>query len=303
MITSKYRTTAKKPPLTKLCVKCHRTVPVAKFFSNRDWIDQGGKDSWCKDCIAQCQTKDEMREYFWENNRAWNESMWANAIKQAGLQAANNAVFQKSSEDRQQVILESIACKIVPGMMQKTQIYKYEDHNGDVYANSYAEAKEAGKIIDISAAKPADPNVKIYSHEFNGMFKPAEIEYLETYYQGLENDFDLSDISLRDNAKKLAKASLLVDTAQDKYMSGKCSLQDVKDAIAQYDLLMKTGNFAACKRKPGDKGGVGSWSEIAFQLETTGHTMTRKIEWPKDDVDKTIEEFRYIVEALDLNGA
>ena len=64
---------------------------------------------------------------------------------------------------------------------------------------------------------------------------------------------------------------------------------------------MKTGNFAACKRKPGDKGGLGSWAEICFQLETTGHTMQRKIEWEKDDVDKTIEEFRYIVESLGLD--
>ena len=44
----------------------------------------------------------------------------------------------------------------------------------------------------------------------------------------------------------------------------------------------------------------GSWSEISFYLETNGHPMTRKIEWEKDDVDRTIDEFRYIVESLDL---
>ena len=117
----------------------------------------------------------------------------------------------------------------------------------------------------------------------------------------MEQDFDLSDTSLRDNAKKVAKASLLADKAQNDYMSGKCNLQDVKDAIAQYDLLMKTGNFAACKRKPEDRVGLGSWAEICFQLETTGHTMQRKIEWEKDDVDRTIEEFAYLAESLGLD--
>jgi hypothetical protein len=185
--------------------------------------------------------------------------------------------------------------------MQKTQNYKYEDHTQDVNANNYDQAKEGGKIVEFEPSKAKDKNLKVYNEFFNGEFKPAEIKYLENYYRGLEADFDLSDTSLRDNAKKLAKASLLADKAQNDYMAGRCSSQDIKDAMAQYDLLMKTGNFAACKRKPGDKAGLGSWAEICFQLESTGHIMQRKIEWPKDDVDRTIDEFRYIVESLGLD--
>ena len=239
-----------------------------------------------------------MRRYFWENNREWKENVWENALKQAEIEAAKSTVYQKSNEDRRKILLESIACPIMPSMMQKAQNYKYEDHTQDVFTNNYDEAKKNGKIVD---TKIKDKDIKTYNDFFNGDFKPSEIEYLEKYYEGLEHDFVLSDTSLRDNAKKLAKASLLVDKAQNDYMAGRCSLQDVKDSIAQYDLLMKTGNFAACKRKLDDKGGIGSWAEICFQLETTGHTCTRKIEWPKDDVDRTIEEFAYLVESLDLD--
>ena len=78
-------------------------------------------------------------------------------------------------------------------------------------------------------------------------------------------------------------------------------MSDVKDALAQVDLLSKTGNFAACKKKPGDTTGLSSWSEITLKLETTGHPCTRKIEWEPDDVDKTINEFRYLAEALSLD--
>ena len=286
------------PAQTKLCVKCNLTKPVSKFFSNRDWVSNGCKDAWCKECIAKIRTKDEMRRYFWENNREWKENVWENALKQAELEAVKTPVYQKSNDDRRNIILEAIACPKIPSMMQKTQNYKYEDHTQDVNTNNYDQAKESGKIVD----KPADKNVKVYNEFFNGEFKPSEIEYLEGYYRGLENDFDLSDTSLRDNAKKLAKASLLADKVQNDYMAGRCSLQDVKDAMAQYDLLMKTGNFAACKRKPGDKSGLGSWAEICFQLESTGHIMQRKIEWEKDDVDRTIDEFRHIVESLGLDS-
>lgn len=291
----------KPPAQTRMCVHCGQTKPLAGFLSNKDWIENGKKDSWCKQCIAKIRTKDEMRRYFWENNRMWKENVWENACKQGELEAAKSTVYQKSNEDRRQVLLESIACSIMPSLFKLTQNYKYEEHKKDADVNNYDEAKEAGKIVELDSKRPADKNIKVYNEFFNGEFKPRELEYLESYYNGMQQDFELSDTSLRDNAKKVAKASLLADKAQNDYMAGKCNLQDVKDAIAQYDLLMKTGNFAACKRKPEDRIGLGSWAEICFQLETTGHTMQRKIEWEKDDVDRTIEEFAYLAESLGLD--
>lgn len=293
---------SKPPAQTRLCLHCNQTKPLSNFYANRDWVDNGGKDKWCKQCLAKIRTKDEMRRYFWENNREWKENVWENALKQAETQAAKSTVFQKSNEDRRQVLLESIACPIMPSLMQKPNNYKYEDHTQDVNANTYDEAKESGKIVELDAKRAKDKNLKTYNEFFNGEFKPSELEYLEEYYKGLEQDFNLSDTSLRDNAKKLAKASLLADKVQNDYMAGRCALQDVKDAMAQYDLLMKTGNFAACKRKPGDEGGLGSWSELTYKLESSGYPCIRKIEWPKDDVDKTIQEFKYIVEALGLDS-
>jgi hypothetical protein len=187
----------------------------------------------------------------------------------------------------------------MPSLMQKTQNYKYEDHTQDVNTNDYDEAKVAGKIVEFNPKKAKqDKNLKTYNEFFNGEFKPVELEYLEDYYAALEEDFDLSDISLRDNAKKAAKASLLVDKVQNDYMAGRCTLQDVKDAIAQYDLLMKTGNFAACKRKPGDKNTLNNWAETCQYLETHGHPCTKQIDWPKDIVDQALDGLGFIIESM-----
>ncbi len=293
----------KTPAQTRLCFHCNQTKPLSQFYSNRDWIENGKKDKWCKQCLAKIRTKDEMRRYFWENNREWRENVWNNAIKQAEIQAAKSSVYQKSNAERRQVLLESIACPIMPALMQKTQNYKYEDHSTDTNTNDYDEAKENGKIVEFDPKKTkVDKNLKVYNEFFNGEFKESELEYLENYYSGLENDFNLSDTALRDTAKKVAKASLLADKVQNDYMLGRCSLQDVKDAIAQLDLLMKTGNFAACKRKPGDKEGMSSWSELTLHLETHGFLADKLVYWDKDDVDKTIQEFSYIVEALGLDS-
>lgn len=295
MKTSKTRGAA--PPVTKICSKCKQTKLLANYYSNRDWTEQLGKDVWCKDCVSKCANKDELREYFWENNREWNEKLWSNARKKAELAANKNTTYQKAFDETKRNILDRLTCQNVIKGMQIN--YKFEDHTNDINVQTYQEAKEEGQIVE----EKADPNVKTYSNEFNGYFKPDELEYLRDYYRQLENDFELSDVNLRDTAKKLAKASLQADRVQDKYMAGQATLQDVRDAVTLFDLLSKSGNFSASKRKPGDKTGLGSWAEISFYLETNGYTMQRKIEWPKDDVDKTIDEFRYIVEALDLNGA
>ena len=288
------------PPVTKICSKCKQTKFLTDYYSNRDWTEQLGKDVWCKDCVSKCASKDELREYFWENNREWNEKRWTSSRKKAELAANKNKTYQKAFDETKKGILDRLTCQNVIKSMQIN--YKFVDHTNDINVQTYQDAKEAGQVLD-EKSEEKDPNVKTYSEEFNGYFKPDELKYLEEYYHQLENDFELSDVNLRDTAKKLAKASLQADRVQDRYMAGQATLQDVKDAVTLFDLLSKSGNFSASKRKPGDKGGLSSWSETSFFLESNGYTMTRKIEWPKDDVDKTIEEFRYIVEALDLNGA
>ena len=166
---------SKPPAQTRLCTHCGQTRPLSSFFANRDWLVNGKKDCWCKSCIAKIRTKDEMRRYFWENNREWKENVWENALKQAEIQAAKSTAYQKSNEERRQVLLESLACPIMPSLMQKVQNYKYEDHTQDANTNNYDEAKEEGKIVEFEKAKAKDKNLKVYNEFFNGEFKPAEI--------------------------------------------------------------------------------------------------------------------------------
>ena len=290
---------SKPPAQTKLCLHCNQSKPLSNYYANRGWIDNGKKDAWCKQCLAKIRTKDEMRRYFWENNREWKENVWENALKQAEIQAAASTVYQKSSDDRRQILLESIACPIMPTLMQMTQNYKFEDHSKDVNTNNYDEAKENGKIVEFDPSKAKDKNLKVYNEFFNGEFKQTEIEHLTRYYERLGEGFNFStDFTLEDNAKKLAKQSFIVDKMQNDFLAGRCSAQDVKDAMSIYDMLLKTGNFAACKRKPDEKSGMSSFSELTQYCETHGYPCTNMIVWDKDSVDEVIDSFNYIVESL-----
>lgn len=294
MATTLNSKSRKSPKQTKACLRCGKVFPITQFYANRDWEEQLGHDGWCKECYSRCATKDEVREYCWYNNREFTERLWQMAVLKAEKQAATNPIYQKANEDRREKILERLACQYFPSVMPT--LYKYVDNTKDGKTLSYQEAKDKGEVVE-----EIDDNVKTFSRKFNGYFKKHEIEYLEDYYTGLENDFELSDVNRRDIAIKLAKASLQVDRAQDAYMNGRGSLSDVKDAVAQFDLLSKSGDFAACKRKPGDNSGMNSWAEITLKLEQSGHPCTRKIEWEPDDVDRTIDEFRHIVASLALD--
>lgn len=294
-IESKSRKAEKNKP-TKLCPKCGQVRDLNKdFYTNRDWTDQLGKDAWCKTCVGRLQTKAEVREYFWENHRDWDERIWDKAIKKAEELCNLKPTYQKMPDEQKRVFVERVACQQVPGFMSLYYNYVDTTANGSV---TYQQAKENGEIVE----EEIDENIRVYSPEFNGKFNKNELEWLHKFYSGLEEDFDLNDTGSIDNARKYAKAALLADRMQDKFYSGQCDISDYKDALAMYDLLSKSGNFSPSKRKPGDNGGISSWSEITAKLESTGHPCTRKIEWPKDDVDRTSAELRYIVEALNLEA-
>ena len=146
------------------------------------------------------------------------------AQKKAEALAVKNVTYQKTTDERRKLILDRLTCQQIPTVMQ-TQ-YKYVDPTKDGKSLSYAEAKENGQVIE-----ETDPNIKVYDEEFNGNFTPAQLTYLRNYYKSLENDFDLDTENLRDYARKLSKASMQADKAQDDYAAGRCDFSVVKDAL------------------------------------------------------------------------
>ena len=293
LTASKSREGMKSEP-KKICARCKQTKTLTEYYRNREWEEQLGCDRWCKDCVNRIKTKDGMREYFWENNREWKEQTWKTAVGKAEEQASMTEVYQKSSDDRKAMLLETMACAFIPKLMQQSYKFVMNDKDGPC---SYEEAKQRGLI----KLQDADPDLKVYSKDFDGFFKPAELEYLETYYKNLQEDVDIATQAHRDYACKLAKASLQANKAQDDFAAGRCDFSVVKDSMSLFDMLSKSANFAPSTKKKDSSSGLGSFGEVCLWLETNGHPMTKPVEWEPDDVDKTINEFRYFVEGLALD--
>lgn len=293
-VDSKARKSKAAPKPTRACIKCGRMKDLDSFYTNRDWEEQLGKDIWCKECAGKCTNKEDIREYYWENHREWDERIWHAACRKAEKMLIDNTMYQKSSEDRRKILLDRLAAQQVP--LVSTPYYKYVD-NSKSGCFTYAEAKAKGEV-----RSETDENEKQYDDFFNGYFTARDLEYLRNYYKRLEEDFTFDNENLRDYAKKCARASLQADKAQDDYTAGRCDFANVKDALAQFDMLSKSANFAACKRKAGDASGLTSFSELTYKLETTGHTMQRQIKWPEDDVDRVINHLRHLATAMNFDS-
>ena len=99
---------------------------------------------------------------------------------------------------------------------------------------------------------------RAYNRKWSGFFTKDEISILEETYAQYEEDFVLDNVSMRDYARKVAKASLNADIAEDKFRRGQLSASEYKEAQRIFDDLSKSSNFAACRRKPGEASGMGS---------------------------------------------
>ena len=193
-VDSKARKSKAAPKPMRACIKCGRSKELDGFYTNRDWEEQLGKDIWCKECAGKCTNKEEIKEYYWENHRDWDERIWQAACKKAEKMLLDNTMYQKSSEDRRKVILDRLAAQQVP--LVSAPYYKYVD-NSKSGCLSYAEAKAKGEV-----SNEADENEKVYDEFFNGYFTKRDLEYLKNYYERLEEDFTFDNENLRDYAKK-----------------------------------------------------------------------------------------------------
>ena len=284
-----------KTPKRK-CPVCGASKELKDFYQNKEWVENDCRDKWCIDCFKDLKTKAEFKQYFWENNREWSDDIWQKAEESAKKKLEATVQYKKGNDTRRKTLLARETAALMPNFIN--HMYKYRPKTKDEAMMTYEDAVDAGLI---SPDKDNDdPNAKEYSEFFNGYFTQRELEYLENYYRNLKAD-EFEDESQRDYGRKAAKASLNLDKTMDDYRNGRCGIDAVKDATAVFDTISKSGNFAACKRVKKNDESKTSWSEISMYLITHGKPYTRKIEWPKDDVDKTIEEFRFITSALGLD--
>lgn len=286
-----------KTPM-KMCIACGRILAHDAFYGNKDFASQACHDAWCKECALQAVDRDTLRAYCWYNNRQWSDEFYEAALKKALYALASKEDYLSASDTRKQKMVDAMACKQFFSMMNLASFYRYRDNVGErgEYREFDAAAEEEAPLQAISH----DDGELLYSREWNGMYTQREIDYLDDYYERLEEGFVLDNQNIQDYARKVAKASLDADTKYNRMRQGQGNAGDWKEAQAIFDNLSKSANFAACKRKPSDNAGMGALGLIVQKIEASGKLQTKQVKFPKDDIDLILEDFSHTLAAVGL---
>lgn len=292
-------------PTSKMCVKCNRVLPLGNFYPNTKWTSQWYKDAWCKECVDKlCIDKESTMQYCFENNRKWEEKCWDTAVKKAQYVVGTDSTYVKktTSGKRRDDIMNKTTVKQFLGLMNLTPFYHFIDYiNGPESYETMAEYIEAQKKKE---KKEAAENIveRKYNVKWGGNFSDQEIEKLEDTYSQYEEDFVLDNVNIRDYARKVAKASLNADIAEDKMRRGEISASEYKEAQKIFDDLSKSSNFAACRRQPGQASGLGSLGEIIMRLEIDKKLNENGFTFPEDDIDRIVRDFEHTLVSCGLEG-
>lgn len=279
-----------------MCLRCDTKHPLDDFYPNKLWVSQQYRDTWCKECIKKyVHTKEDLKRYLYENNRKLTEAGWAAAQKKSKYALSTNRKYldpDTPQEDKDK-IQEEEEVKAYFQIMNCSYAYEYEEN-----------MRVAGEISDrdeVNHEFTPEEDKPYYDKVWHGWFSPTQVEVLEEIYAQYEQDFVLDNVSIRDYARKVAKASLNADIAEDKMRRGQITQKEYSDAVKIYDDLSKSSNFAACRRKPGENTGMGSLGEIILKMEVDGHLDFNPYAFPEDNVDYVIHDYRHTIAAVGMD--
>ena len=162
-------------------------------------------------------------------------------------------------------------------------------------ANRYGDVIENTNSSSITTSTPQTKKIEeelIYSEFWMGEYTQKDIDLLDKYYAGLNRDYKIVTENHRDYAKKIAKASLMMDKAYEDMLKG-VSGADKMYASAKdiFDSLSKSAKFSEDKRSINDVG-ISSFSKITSIVENHN--------WIPQHVPKEKDMYDEMLEALSV---
>ena len=140
-------------------------------------------------------------------------------------------------------------------------------------------------------------NQLIYSDEWMGEYTQQDLDRLNEYYELLKSDYKIVTVNHRDYARKIAKASLMMDKAYEDVLKGVPGAEKVyANAKDIFDSLSKSAKFSEDKRSINDVG-ISSFSKIVSMVENH-NWIPEFVPKDKDMYDELLDALRIINQSL-----
>lgn len=181
-------------------------------------------------------------------------------------------------------------------------IDKYLNLINNTYKTRYENARFKDSVYEKTSSIEKDENgneIKEWDDDWQGYYSQRELNYLNKYYQDLNNDFKIITTNHKDYARRIAQASLAMN---DTYNIMRDNPED-KDAVAAYntavsnfDRLSKSAQFAESQRSASDVS-LGCFGKV-FDAVEKHNFVPKHIPEDKDMFDKLIDQFMNINRSL-----
>lgn len=169
---------------------------------------------------------------------------------------------------------------------------EYENLGWDDYHRQYKALKEKGFIED-NIPYLDDAKMKELRLKWGENYDDSDLYYLEDLYKGLLASQNVSGALQKDQAKKLCKLSLEIDT---RIREGD---KDVDKFLSSYDKLVKTAEFTPKNTR--NAADFDSFAELALWLEKHGEINKFYDNTTRDIIDETIKSIQTYNQRLYIN--
>lgn len=205
----------RKPFILKTCSRCNGSFGPDAFSETKSFFYKDGYLPICNSCIE---------EYLVENNFDWE------AVDKVCQYA--DIPFVPSEFER---LHEMNGDKVFPVY---AKVFLSSDYNGldwGVYFRRFKELKEAG-LIDDELPVIKEKKLSQLKEKWGANYDEEELHYLEGLYDGMLQTQNVNGALQDDQAKKLCKISLEIDS---RIREG----SDFDKILSSYDKLVKVAEF------------------------------------------------------------
>lgn len=285
-------------PTSKKCPICGKNKKFASYYTHRDYTQEHGYDKICKSCVkSMAVSKQGLIKYCEMSSRVFKDELWVWAESKVTEKYKADAEFNSLTKIQQEKFLTEKIVNSYFSQMNQTNWYTYVE-------SSSIESKNLFNNVIVEEDFDDDEPIvkkkekKTYSEKWGGTFSKTDLDWLEDQYMKSQRDYELKTETDHQYAMNAAISGLIVRKTREEYLNGITGADKrYKDAVATYDSICTSAKFNQKTRSDNAASGLGSFGETWKMLEEMGFAPV-KVTFPKDDVDKILEEYAHSHVAL-----
>lgn len=263
----------KRDFFTKRCGRCGLTLPGDKFSKTHSPFYSDGYLPICNGCI---------QNYLKENEFSWDSI--DKLCQYAGIPFIVkewSRLLEANGEDQVWAVYSNV--------------FAGEEYKGIGWGDYYKQYKKLREASLIEDELPYinQEHIKELKETWGANYSEEELNYLEDLYKGLLLTQNVNGALQIDQARKICKLSLEIDSrirAGDK---------DVDKFLASYDKLVKTAEFTPKNTK--NAADFDSFAEVGFWLEKRGRQNKYYDNTTRDIIDETLKNIENFTQRLYVN--